>query len=339
MAKLFCIAGHGAGDSGAVGGGYTEAALVRKLAMRIKALGGSDVQIGDMSVNWFDTEGISRLPKGTNILELHMDSFANASAKGGSVRIKPGFSPDSDDKALAAFISSMFPGRSQPIWNQPIKNANLAAARGCPYRLLECCFISNADDRTKFINQMDELAHGILAAFGISAGAAPSPEPSPAPEPPAGGTTGEGFGGTYVCQADGCRVRTSPSLSASVVAHYDKGMTVAIDDWYVSRDGWIWGRYTGATSGQKRYIAIGKATGKVEADDLWLKQGSEPSVSKPSGIRVGYKVRVTKPYDVNGTHLAVSGTYDVIQVDGDRVVIGRGGVVTAAVSAANLQLA
>ena len=43
MAHLFLIAGHGAGDSGAVGYGYTEAERVRALARRIVALGGSNV--------------------------------------------------------------------------------------------------------------------------------------------------------------------------------------------------------------------------------------------------------------------------------------------------------
>ena len=35
MAKLFIIAGHGSGDSGAVGNGYTEAERVSALASRI----------------------------------------------------------------------------------------------------------------------------------------------------------------------------------------------------------------------------------------------------------------------------------------------------------------
>ena len=47
---------------------------------------------------------------------------------------------------------------------------------------------------------------------------------------------------------------------------------------------------------------------------------------------------MTNPYDVNGTHLAVSGVYDVIQVNGNRVVIGRGKAVTAAVPIGNLAI-
>lgn len=57
-----------------------------------------------------------------------------------------------------------------------------------------------------------------------------------------------------------------------------------------------------------------------------------------STIKVGSKVRVTNPVDYNGTHLAVSGTYDVIQIDGNRVVIGKGSAVTAAIHKNNLKL-
>ena len=66
--------------------------------------------------------------------------------------------------------------------------------------------------------------------------------------------------------------------------------------------------------------------------------GSKPSSSSGGTIVVGSKVRVTNPYDENGTHLAVSGTYDVIQVNGDRIVIARNGTVIAACPRRNLSL-
>lgn len=171
MAKLFVICGHGAGDSGAVGGGYTEANLVRQLADRLKALGGSDVQVGDTSVNWYASNyiGKGKCPKGVPVIELHMDS-ASASAKGGHVIIYGGYSADEYDTALAKFISGMFPGRSTTISKRTdLANPKRAASMGVNYRLLECCFISNSSDRSKFINQMDDVARGILSAFGISA--------------------------------------------------------------------------------------------------------------------------------------------------------------------------
>lgn len=171
MAHLFIIAGHGAGDCGAVGGGYTEAERVRYLASRLLALGGSNVTIADTNRNWYADNGIMSLniPKDWQILELHMDSNV-PSVKGGHVIIEEGYSPDKYDTALANFISSFFPGRAEKIKpRDDLANPWRAAQRGYSYRLLENGFITNSGDLSKFNNRTDELARGILSAFGISA--------------------------------------------------------------------------------------------------------------------------------------------------------------------------
>lgn len=103
MAHLFLIAGHGAGDSGAVGYGYTEEERVR---------------------------------------------------------------------ALANFIGSFFPGRANKVVGRVhLANVNRAATKGYSYRLLENGFISNHEDLNKFNSQIDDLARGILKAFGITSAA------------------------------------------------------------------------------------------------------------------------------------------------------------------------
>lgn len=171
MANIFVIAGHGAGDSGATGNGYTEEERVRALADRVKALGGSSVTLGDKKRNYYADNGISGLniSKSTQIVELHLDSSSSASAKGGHVIIKTGYNPDKYDTALAKNISNLFPGRSSTIVTRSdLANVNRAAARGYGYRLLECCFISNKDDIAKFSKDLDSVAKAILSAFGIS---------------------------------------------------------------------------------------------------------------------------------------------------------------------------
>lgn len=173
MAKLYIIAGHGAGDPGAVGGGHNEAERVRALASRIKALGGSAVEVLNTSRNWYADNGISSLslPSGSCLLELHMDS-ASPSARGGHVIINQGFAPDAYDNALAKFIGSYFPGRSELISKRgDLANPARAAARGINYRLLEVCFITNSGDLAKFNGNLDAIAKGILGAFGIGASA------------------------------------------------------------------------------------------------------------------------------------------------------------------------
>lgn len=169
MANLFVIAGHGAGDSGAVGNGHTEAERVRALASKIKQLGGDNVTLGDMNRNFYKDNGISSLniPKDYQIVELHMDS-ASASSRGGHVIIYSGYSPDIYDTALANFIGSIFPGRARLIIGRSdLANPKRAAKRGYGYRLIECGFITNTADVNVFNSRMDELAIGILAAFGI----------------------------------------------------------------------------------------------------------------------------------------------------------------------------
>lgn len=114
--------------------------------------------------------------------------------------------------------------------------------------------------------KMPELANAVNALLGNGY--------TPAPAPSTGGTSSgstSNFGGTYRCTVSKLNVRTSPSLSGSVVASYSKGQTVELDNWYKIADGYVWGRYTGASSGKLRYVAVGKATGKPEPNDYLIK--------------------------------------------------------------------
>ena len=170
MAHLFLIAGHGDGDPGACGNGYTEAERVRALAARVKALGGDNVTLGDTSRDWYKDKLISTLsiPEDWQIAEFHMDSSPDASPHGGHIIIKSGYSPDAYDTALANFIGGMLPGRAQLIVGRSdLLNPQLAAAKGYSYRLIEFGFITNANDVSIFNDQMDDIARGVLSAFGI----------------------------------------------------------------------------------------------------------------------------------------------------------------------------
>lgn len=170
MENLLIICGHGAGDPGAGANGYQEAERVRALADRIKHFGGDAVTVGDTSKNWYKSNLVNNdnIPKGSKVLELHMDS-GSATAKGAHIIIKKGFEADEYDKALAKFLSEMFPGRAETIVGRSdLANPNRAAKAGINYRLAECGFISNDGDLEIFNTKMDEIAKGILACFGIS---------------------------------------------------------------------------------------------------------------------------------------------------------------------------
>nr|WP_304973189.1 N-acetylmuramoyl-L-alanine amidase [uncultured Schaedlerella sp.] len=171
MPKLFVIAGHGAGDPGACGNGYTEAERVRVLARKIKELGGGNVILGDLSRDYYRDNGVStlNLPEEYQIVELHMDAGVST-ARGGHVIIFGGFQADDYDKALANMLAEILPGRSQMIVGRNnLANPERAAMRGYGYRLVEFGFITNAEDVKIFNTRMDDIAAGVLAAFGIKA--------------------------------------------------------------------------------------------------------------------------------------------------------------------------
>lgn len=273
MVKLYLVPGHGAGDSGAIGNGWREDEQVRRLAARMVELGGGQVAMSDPARNCYYDDGMLRwgIPAGAQVLSLHRDS-ADCYARGGHVIIKSGIGgADAYDAALADAVAAIFPGRADRIrevsW---LKNANQAASRGIPYRLVELGFISDPEDCRIFEERFDELARAILTAFGIVGGQAVEPSPLPAPEPPAGSYTEDFHGGTYRCQVDDLQVRTGPGLGYAAVADYDSGDTVVLDDWYEVADGYVWGRYTGLASGQLRYIAVGPHTGSPDADRDYL---------------------------------------------------------------------
>lgn len=179
MAKLFIICGHGAGDPGCCAGGYTEAERVRALGQRIKELGGSEVELGDTSRNWYADGGLNRLSTDAPVVELHMDASGIATAHGAHVIIKEGFEPDEYDNALADKLAAFMPGRSEKLVRRSdLANPNRAAARGINYRLCENGFIDNDGDREKFNGNLDELARIYLECFGITAGSAPQPSRS-----------------------------------------------------------------------------------------------------------------------------------------------------------------
>ena len=229
--NLYVLCGHGHGDSGATGYGYTEANLVRKLGQKIKALGGSRVAIADVNKNPYKDNLISKLKVSKNykLLELHMDSGVKT-AKGGHVIILKGFKPDTYDNKLAEFISNMFPGRASTIVERgDLANPSRAAAKGYNYRLLECGFISNADDVKKFNANIDEIAKGILECFGIPVVGESASKPSTSKP-----TT------------------SKPSTSTSSTTYYKKFNSTSIVDGLKS---------IGVDSGFSNRTAIAKANG------------------------------------------------------------------------------
>lgn len=81
--------------------------------------------------------------------------------------------------------------------------------------------------------------------------------------PEDGGTDKEDVEGFEVSRtvkvySDSLAVRDAPStMTGKVVARYARGNTINIDRVHFGDDGYIWGSYVGASSGKRRYIALG----------------------------------------------------------------------------------
>lgn len=88
----------------------------------------------------------------------------------------------------------------------------------------------------------------------VGAAAKPAAKPAASASVPAG---------RYQCVVATLNVRGATSLSAPVVAQYHKGQTVTLDGACAVSEGYVWGRYTGATSGKKRYVAVRTLSGSV----------------------------------------------------------------------------
>lgn len=101
---------------------------------------------------------------------------------------------------------------------------------------------------------------------------------------------GTGFGGTYASTVYGLRTRRAPGLGGAQVGSCTKGERLPLDDWYVTLDGYVWGRFT-AWDGSKRYVAVGRATGRAESDDYLVRAATTATVSS-SGFAGTYRTIV-----------------------------------------------
>lgn len=93
---------------------------------------------------------------------------------------------------------------------------------------------------------------------------------------------GTGFGGTYSSTVSGLRTRRAPGLGGAQVGSCVRGERLPLDDWYVVLDGYVWGRFT-AFDGAKRYVAVGRATGRAEDDDYLVRSATTASSSGFAG--------------------------------------------------------
>lgn len=178
--NLLLIAGHGAGDPGAVWNGRREADETRRLAADLqRALAGrctvarypedrnaySDYQSGNLT-------GTAQFSQYDAVLELHFNACA-AGTDGKLKGVEAYVTTTETDTALASALCGALEALGFP--NRGVKRKNwavIAAARrqGVPAVLLEVCFLDDGDDMALYDRRYDEVAAALADAAAKALG-------------------------------------------------------------------------------------------------------------------------------------------------------------------------
>lgn len=177
MAKILLIAGHGAGDPGAIGNGTSEAVETRRVVNALVGPlknNGMEVTVYDQNKNAFAEAQAGRLNFGgifDYVFEVHFNSF-NSQAKGTEAFITSSEASDSIEQDIVKRLSKYFVSRGVKRTNfSVIYNAKLQGMSSCLY---EMCFIDNAADMQAYNNNFNsiitDIANAIASGFGKNQG-------------------------------------------------------------------------------------------------------------------------------------------------------------------------
>lgn len=186
--KLLLIAGHGAGDPGAVGNSYQEATETRKVVAALaQALEGCcDITTYPTSRNAYADYTAGQLTKTAQfarydyVLEIHFNavkaSTADGKTKGTEIYVTTAEPSTAVEQAMVAAIAAV------GLTNRGVKRNNWAVINqarkaGTSSALLEICFIDDADDMAIYAAKQSDIveaiAMSIIDGFGLQ-----RPEPA-----------------------------------------------------------------------------------------------------------------------------------------------------------------
>ena len=355
--RVILAAGHGGGDNGAIGQGTTEAyetvQITDKVAEILRQAGGIEVVVVPHSLNlgptidWINAR-YRNLTDGLSI-EIHKNSGGGT----GSEVWAPSY-PDATSKANAQKIADAL-ALATGQRNRGVKEAqhNRWGRLGFTddtrtYALLvEAGFIDvDPVDDNADAAYAKGIAQGILNIFKAGA-VAPTPAPSnPVPARKSNETIAQEVIDRKWGDGDDRKARLAregydyATIQSIVNRKLSAGTQVVSGGISLSAvvDGVLAGAYGNNPERANRLRAAGYDPNTVQAA-VNARLGVAGAAPVASTIQVGSSVVVTNPVDVNGIKLGVSGAYSVMEVKGDRLVIGRNGQVTAAVRRQNVRLA
>lgn len=178
--KILLIAGHGAGDSGAIGMGYQEADLTREIVQYIqKYLSAyTDTVIADTSRDWFTylkTHNYDFKPYGY-VLEVHFNSGANNTSGNGKTTGSEIY-VTTQEQGITVEQDILKNLEAIGFTNRGVKRKNFSViskitAQGVSAALLELAFIDDKDDMALYQAKKEEIgqavADGIAEGFGLT---------------------------------------------------------------------------------------------------------------------------------------------------------------------------
>ena len=180
--KLLLIAGHGAGDPGAVGNGYQEATETRKVVAALaQALDGCcDVATYPTDRNAYSDYKAGQLSKTAQfarydyVLEIHFNavkaSTTDGKTKGTEIYVTTAEPSTAVEQAMVAAIAAV------GLTNRGVKRNNWAVINqarraGASSALLEICFIDDPDDMEVYMSKFDAviqaIANAIIRKYGL----------------------------------------------------------------------------------------------------------------------------------------------------------------------------
>ncbi len=180
--RILLIAGHGQGDPGAVGCGYKEADLTRKIVAGIEPILSryAEVVVFDPSVKMS-----SYLAKGGKydftsfdyVIEIHFNAHKGGAAdgklKGSEILVHPTESVTKVEQVILRNLQALgFTSRGIKKNRRDLIVMNTCkGAQGVSYALVEVCFIDDPDDMTHYINNAslvnEAIAEGIIEGFKL----------------------------------------------------------------------------------------------------------------------------------------------------------------------------
>ena len=341
--KIVIDPGHGGKDPGAVGpSGIKEANVNLQVALKVAEKlqkAGLSVKLTRTTDTFVDLQprcDIANSWMADYFVSIHCNAASTPQAHGTETYCyKFGGKGEVLAKAIQAELIAAT-GRA----NRGVKTANFYVLRctNMPAVLTEMAFISNPEEERLLASVAYQekcalaIAKGIGKVIGVDiAEQAHQPEP-PQPQP----------GVLYYVQTG------AYSVKANADAQYHKVKAAGFDA-IIKKSGNLYRVQVGAFSKKanaEAFAAKVKAAGFdtyiTTTGGTQVAPGPATTTAETKTIKVGSKVKVkpgAKTYDGKGLADFVYKTvYDVIQINGNRVVIGKGKAVTAAIKAQDLIL-